>query len=44
MNLDLASNDRDGGLTCDQSRVTLDQINGVYNSDLLELCQPCKKG
>jgi hypothetical protein len=24
--------------------VTLDQINDGYNSDLLELCQPFKKG
>ena len=32
------------GLTCEQRIVTLDQINGGYNSDLLELCQPFNKG
>jgi hypothetical protein len=33
-----------GGLACKHSSVTLDQINKGYNSDLLELCQPFKKG
>ena len=42
--MDRAFNDRDGGLACEQSGVTLDQINDGYNSDLLELYQPFKKG
>jgi len=33
-----------GGLICEQSSVTLDQINDGYNCDLLELCQPFKEG
>jgi len=33
-----------GGLICEQSRVTLDQINGVYTSNYLEFCQPFQKG
>jgi len=33
-----------GGLICEQSSVTLDQINDRYNCDLLDLCETFKKG
>jgi len=35
---------RTGGLTCEQISVSSDQVNGEWNIDLLELCQPLKKG
>ena len=32
-----------GGLTCEQSGVTLDRIKDTYNSDLLEICHLLRK-